>query len=62
MVRCTRGTLTDEQKQQGGSAEGLIRIVVLIADLEDIERDYRRGFPVISQLWPVGAFLISVRK
>ena len=40
----THGRLTDEQKQQGGITEGLIRIAVGLEDLEDLKRDCERGF------------------
>jgi O-succinylhomoserine sulfhydrylase len=44
----THGRLTDEQKQQGGITEGLIRIAVGLEDLEDLKRDCERGFAAIS--------------
>ena len=44
----THGRLTDEQKQQGGITEGLIRIAVGLEDLEDLKRDFERGFDAIS--------------
>ena len=44
----THGRLTDEQKQQGGITEGLIRIAVGLEDLEDLMRDCERGFAAIS--------------
>ena len=44
----THGRLTDEQKQQGGITEGLIRIAVGLEDLEDLKRDCERGFSAIS--------------
>ena len=44
----THGRLTDEQKHQGGIAEGLIRIAVGLEDLEDLKRDCERGFAAIS--------------
>ena len=44
----THGRLTDEQKQQGGITEGLIRIAVGLEDLEDLKRDCARGFAAIS--------------
>ena len=44
----THGRLTDEQKQQGGITEGLIRIAVGLEDLEDLKRDCERGFASIS--------------
>jgi O-succinylhomoserine sulfhydrylase len=43
----THGRLTDEQKQQGGITEGLIRIAVGLEDLEDLKRDCERGFAAI---------------
>jgi O-succinylhomoserine sulfhydrylase len=44
----THGRLTDEQKQQGGITEGLIRIAVGLEYLEDLKRDCERGFAAIS--------------
>ena len=44
----THGRLTDEQKQQGGITEGLIRIAAGLEDLEDLKRDCERGFAAIS--------------
>ena len=44
----THGRLTDEQKQQGGITEGLIRIAVGLEDIEDLKRDCERGFAAIS--------------
>ena len=44
----THGRLTDEQKQQGGITDGLIRIAVGLEDLEDLKRDCERGFAAIS--------------
>ena len=44
----THGRLTDEQKQQGGITQGLIRIAVGLEDLEDLKRDCERGFAAIS--------------
>jgi len=44
----THGRLTDEQKQQGGITEGLIRIAVGLENLEDLKRDCERGFAAIS--------------
>lgn len=44
----THGRLTEEQKQQGGITEGLIRIAVGLEDLEDLKRDCERGFDAIS--------------
>ena len=44
----THGRLTDEQKQEGGITEGLIRIAVGLEDLEDLKRDCERGFAAIS--------------
>jgi O-succinylhomoserine sulfhydrylase len=44
----THGRLTDEQKQQGGITEGLIRIAVGLEDLEDLQCDCERGFAAIS--------------
>ena len=44
----THGRLSDEQKQQGGITEGLIRIAVGLEDLEDLKRDCERGFAAIS--------------
>ena len=43
----THGRLTDEQKQQGGITEGLIRIAVGLEDLEDLKRDCKHGFAAI---------------
>ena len=44
----THGRLTDEQKQQGGITEGLIRIAVGLEELEDLKRDCERGFAAIA--------------
>ena len=44
----THGRLTDEQKQQGGITEGLMRIAVGLEDIEDLKRDCERGFAAIS--------------
>jgi O-succinylhomoserine sulfhydrylase len=44
----THGRLTDEQKQQAGITEGLIRIAVGLEDLEDLKRDCELGFATIS--------------
>ena len=44
----THGRLTDEQKQQCGITEGLIRIAVGLEDLEDLQCDCERGFAAIS--------------
>jgi O-succinylhomoserine sulfhydrylase len=44
----THGRLTDEQKQQGGITEGLIRIAVGLEYLKDLKRDCERGFAAIS--------------
>ena len=44
----THGRLTDEQKQQGGITEGLIRIAVGLENIEDLKRDCERGFAAIS--------------
>ena len=44
----THGRLTDEQKQQGGITEGLIRVAVGLEDIEDLKRDCERGFAAIS--------------
>ena len=46
-VSTTHGRLTDEQKQQGGITEGLIRIAVGLEDLEDLKRDCKHGFAAI---------------
>ena len=43
----THGRLTDEQKQQGGITEGLIRLAVGLEDLKDLKRDCERGFAAI---------------
>ena len=45
----THGRLTDEQKQQAGITEGLIRIAVGLEDLEDLKRDCELGFAAISE-------------
>ena len=44
----THGRLTDEQKEQSGITDGLIRIAVGLEDLEDLKRDCDRGFAAIS--------------
>ena len=44
----THGRLTDEQKEQSGITDGLIRIAVGLEDLEDLKRDIDRGFAAIS--------------
>ena len=44
----THGRLTDEQKEQSGITDGLIRIAVGLEDLEDLKRDCDRGFTAIS--------------
>ena len=45
----THGRLTDEQKEQSGITDGLIRIAVGLEDLEDLKRDCDRGFAAISK-------------
>ena len=44
----THGRLSDEQKQQSGITEGLIRIAVGLEDLEDLKQDCERGFDAIA--------------
>jgi O-succinylhomoserine sulfhydrylase len=39
----THGRLTDEQKQQAGISDGLIRVAVGLEDIDDIKRDLGRG-------------------
>jgi len=39
----THGRLTDEQRQQAGISDGLIRVAVGLEDVDDLKRDLARG-------------------
>ncbi|MDH5777181.1 MAG: PLP-dependent transferase, partial [Gammaproteobacteria bacterium] len=39
----THGRLTDEERQQAGISDGLIRIAVGLENIEDIKADLVRG-------------------
>ena len=41
----THGRLTDEQRQQAGISDGLIRIAVGLEDIDDLKTDLARGMP-----------------
>ncbi|UTW45858.1 O-succinylhomoserine sulfhydrylase [bacterium SCSIO 12696] len=43
----THGSLTDEQREQAGISQSLIRVAVGLEDIEDIKADLERGFRAI---------------